>query len=435
MIAVRGDCPGEAVQRSRNPFPVTQFAIDREAFLQELACARRLAHRVRRQPEPMQRAGHARPVAKLPADREAFVVESTSRFVVALVAMQVAERTKRVRDVPAVTERAKDGEAFLVQVARRHVVALHHREAREVDQRYGDAPAIALLAVDREAFLVERARRSIVALLVSQQALVVEDRADALPVTELPPDRQATCVGRLCGPVVALLPGQYAGPVERLGARDSVDTRRHLEKLRQPSAALGEIAANQPESRESARKPQPGFGVAAGPHRMGQSGAHVVVLGLQPIQPLALVASRQLRLGRLGECEEMREVPGMPTLLVGMHPRLLRCVRVHGIEQPIAGCGNTLLRNEQALVDERREKIEHAFGGDIIPGAYLLRGLEREAAGEDRRRAEQRLFGVAQQLVAPVDRGAQRLLARRERARPARQKHESLVESLVDVLH
>src|SRR5204862_2187643 len=67
--------------------------------------------------------------------------------------------------------------------------------------------------------------------------------------------------------------------------------------------------------------------------------------------------------------------------------------------------------SNQALVDQRRESAQDIqLAGRI---AYGLHGLECEAAGEDRQPREQLLLVLAQELVAPQDRAAQRLVALR----------------------
>ena len=62
------------------------------------------------------------------------------------------------------------------------------------------------------------------------------------------------------------------------------------------------------------------------------------------------------------------------------------------------------MRRGQALVHERLERVE-------IGVRDLLGRLERAAAAEDRQAREEQLLLLAEQLVAPLDRGAQRALA------------------------
>ena len=52
----------------------------------------------------------------------------------------------------------------------------------------------------------------------------------------------------------------------------------------------------------------------------------------------------------------------------------------------------------------------------VAAGADRFGGLERPAAGEDRQAPQQRALGLGEQVVAPVDQRAQRLLARQRRA-------------------
>ncbi len=70
-----------------------------------------------------------------------------------------------------------------------------------------------------------------------------------------------------------------------------------------------------------------------------------------------------------------------------------------------------------------------------IVARQLLRQFEREAAGEHAEPAEHALLLVRQQAVAPLERGAQRLMAAQLHARAARQHVEALVEALGEPLH
>ena len=75
----------------------------------------------------------------------------------------------------------------------------------------------------------------------------------------------------------------------------------------------------------------------------------------------------------------------------------------------------------QALLDERLEDVE-------LGVAYGLRRVERKAAGEHRQPPEELLLVRLEQLVAPLDRRAQRALARRGVARGAGEERQAPVE-------
>ena len=81
---------------------------------------------------------------------------------------------------------------------------------------------------------------------------------------------------------------------------------------------------------------------------------------------------------------------------------------------------------QQAVVDERRERLEHVVAAD------RLRGVEREAAGEDREPREEPARVVVEQVDAPLDRRAQRALALGDVARAARQQRQPLLEPRED---
>ncbi len=69
---------------------------------------------------------------------------------------------------------------------------------------------------------------------------------------------------------------------------------------------------------------------------------------------------------------------------------------------------------------------------ELAAGAHVLDRLELEAAGEDREPPEQRPLVRVEQVVAPLERRGQRLLARRRRVAPAAEHAEAIVEPLGD---
>ena len=84
-------------------------------------------------------------------------------------------------------------------------------------------------------------------------------------------------------------------------------------------------------------------------------------------------------------------------------------------------------RLQQAVVDERGELVDARV-------ADLLRRLERERACEHRQAGEQRLRRSVEQVVAPLDRRAQRALALRGVARTSGEERESHIEPLEELL-
>ena len=84
--------------------------------------------------------------------------------------------------------------------------------------------------------------------------------------------------------------------------------------------------------------------------------------------------------------------------------------------------------DHQRLVDQRPKMVGDVGHGDVIVGAHRLGRRQVAPTRQHREPFEDALLVAEQQLVAPVDDSAQRLLARQGRARPARQQAEPIVE-------
>src|SRR5262245_59040885 len=79
---------------------------------------------------------------------------------------------------------------------------------------------------------------------------------------------------------------------------------------------------------------------------------------------------------------------------------------------------------QQALVEQRLKTIQYVEREIALRIAVGLGGLKRVSPDKDRKPAEQRLFSRLEQLIAPIDRGAQRLLVGGQVACAAPQKRE-----------
>ena len=84
---------------------------------------------------------------------------------------------------------------------------------------------------------------------------------------------------------------------------------------------------------------------------------------------------------------------------------------------PADGC-----RTDQALLEQRCQ-------GREIRVAHALGGLDRPAAGEDGESGQKRALGRLEELVAPVDRGAQCALAVGKIALAALEHSEAVLET------
>ena len=127
------------------------------------------------------------------------------------------------------------------------------------------------------------------------------------------------------------------------------------------------------------------------------------MLGLQPLQPLRLIRTRQLRLGLFRQGQEVLRVHapdlfGFPALL-----EFLAGVLVDGFEHHEPGLAlRPFLLPYEALVQEGGDALEGVYGQISCRVADGLHGLEGAAPGEDGHPGEERLLAFVEQRVAPL---------------------------------
>ena len=138
------------------------------------------------------------------------------------------------------------------------------------------------------------------------------------------------------------------------------------------------------------------------------------MLELEPDEPFLLPRVLQLRLRLLREPEKVRRVP-RPHLCLVPRRELLEPVLPDHVEHPETRL-RLLAAVDEAVVDQRRERLEH-----VSPADRLDR-VERGAADEHGQLVEQLLLRRIEKPVAPVDRATHRLVALRRIARAGREQ-------------
>ena len=113
-------------------------------------------------------------------------------------------------------------------------------------------------------------------------------------------------------------------------------------------------------------------------------------------------------------------MPGVPAADFPLFPAFVQFFAPElpdGLEHPVAQ-GALVLRlgQHERLVHQRREEVQHHPRLHRLPGPDRLGRLQIPAADENRQPAEQRPFGLAQEVVAPLEGRPQRPLARGRRA-------------------
>ena len=235
---------------------------------------------------------------------------------------------------------------------------------------------------------------------------------------------------------VALRPGQCGADVQRVRARHGHAVhRRQAQQRAHRGAALAGAAAHDPEILQ-------GHCHLHGDQRVDTTvlclrhahpGAQVVLLQVEPVEPLALLGALHAVAAALGEVEVVLAMPrgrGRRGIGVG---QLLRGVFADCLEHAEAALADALLHHDERLVDQRRQQVQHLVGFDLVVGAHGLGGGQVKAAGEDGQPLQHRLFLRLQQLVGPIDQAAQRLLAPVAQLAAAGQELEAVLQAAVDV--
>ena len=122
-----------------------------------------------------------------------------------------------------------------------------------------------------------------------------------------------------------------------------------------------------------------------------------------------------------------RSVPSPVVLLAD----LLAGVLAYRLQQPVARDTVVLRGNDERGVDQAADQFERAHL--VAVEADRGRRLEREAAVEDSEPRQQRLLLRREQLVAPVHRLAQRLVARGRQPPPRDEEAEPVGEPRLDL--
>ena len=179
----------------------------------------------------------------------------------------------------------------------------------------------------------------------------------------------------------------------------------------QPAVELAPVAAHDGEAEELPGDPHLDIRRAVGALRPRHCCADVVVLGIEARKPGRLAASPELEVGPLdGRRRELRVPPPHGVFLAGLGEALER-VLAHRLEQhePADARDGADGAHEVAL-DERLQDVDGSGTVELFGRADAQRRFQREAAGEHRQAPEQDALGGGEQLVAPVERGAQRLV-------------------------
>ncbi len=153
------------------------------------------------------------------------------------------------------------------------------------------------------------------------------------------------------------------------------------------------------------------------------------MLQLESLAPPPLVGAEQIGFRLFSQGQTPRRVASADGRLITAGRELLQAELPYGLEHQVARFGAPLLQAEQVRVDERGDalqRLELMIGGGV--GDRQGSG-EGAATAEDGQLLKQDLLRLRQQVVAPGDGVAHRLLPGRGVSAAGSQQRESVLQA------
>jgi hypothetical protein len=176
-----------------------------------------------------------------------------------------------------------------------------------------------------------------------------------------------------------------------------------------PSRALAEVSSRVPKrlQRRRQRQRELDVGILMAPR---QCCTEIADLGFGASEVSFVVSS----CGGVDRCRCRGVVIAMTIAgvfrIVGF-TEFLRCVLTHGLQESVAGPVGAVFGDDERLLDEQRELVEHLVALGRAGTSDCVRSVEIEPTDEDGQPPEHDSLGVGQECVRPVDRRSQGLLA------------------------
>ncbi len=130
---------------------------------------------------------------------------------------------------------------------------------------------------------------------------------------------------------------------------------------------------------------------------------------------------------RAGQGQQPAEVPVADLVDLAGVDETVPAEMADGVEQAVAHLAARLVVGlHERFGDQRHEQVEDLDFGDVAAGDHRLGGVEVERASEHREAPQRHLLASQEEIVAPLHRGLQCLLAGQGRAAASGQEPESV---------
>ena len=165
-----------------------------------------------------------------------------------------------------------------------------------------------------------------------------------------------------------------------------------------------------------------------------ERGAEVVDVALGDAAPLEVLSAPQVRTGRFGQRDVVVGVATSHRDRVATRVEALPRVLADGLEQAVAHPAVCVVDDDEGLVHQLTQHVDHVRRVEIVVGQDRLRRREVTATGEHRQPLQRMTLGRGEQVIGPVDRAPQRLVALRSRATAVGEELEPLIEPGDEIL-
>jgi len=140
-------------------------------------------------------------------------------------------------------------------------------------------------------------------------------------------------------------------------------------------------------------------------------GGQVPRLGLQPFQPLGMAAAAKWPVGLLGQGPVIIGVPGTDLGGIGTGRQPIDHEPADGLQHLAAGPVTGGVELDEAVPGQRLRQLQRPA---LLQLGHLCSGADGPAADEHRRRLQQRPLRLIEQAHAPLHRGPECALPRRQ---------------------
>src|SRR5215469_16131415 len=176
--------------------------------------------------------------------------------------------------------------------------------------------------------------------------------------------------------------------------------------------------------------PEPDIRLARLPEAMLENDPNIADFLLDSIQPARLTGPVPFLARALRKSRDPVSMPAESARLFAGGGKSLAPELPDGLQRAKPRRSLSPVHDENRLVDQGTDQVDHSSRGQSVVCAHDLQRVEVETVCKHRHSLPQELLVIAEQVIAPLDRSLQRLMALQRRLTTAREQAEAIIESL-----